>query len=280
MTCAPGQIDINHASLSDLISGFNLRLNKVVAQGIIDMRPWLQPRELDAVHGIDSGTLRRILASNQACATPTSTPPPSADACTSSVTVDIQAATLDELIQALNLPVKTAQSIVAARPFGTLKLLNRDRFNGLPGVHTGFDSKLCLTPMPVRTAISTFRWAYRSQNTTVARDGYSLAIPAGVIDGTGAWASVTPSPPVVAELPVGDWPKADFHIFGAWEGNGDRVFVTMPVDPLLADAGPGWEPYVVHTKADGTKEVDTDLTYNSQLNTVTVPATSLSFGSR
>ncbi len=281
MKCAAGQIDINHASLSDLMSGFKVKLNKVVGQGIIDLRPWLQPQELDAVHGIDRGLLKQILASNQACATPDSTPPYSADACTTASTVDIQAATVDELIGRLSLSAATAQAIVAARPFGTLKLLNRDRFNGLPGIHAGFEAKLCLTPSPVRTDTQSFRWAYASQTTTVQRDKFQLQVPPNVLNATGGWASITPQITPTPDIPGTAWPSADFHISAPWGGGGKTVKVTLAKDPALAEFGPGYEPYIAHwdspDRSSGEEIAGSDLMVNAADGTVTAAVTHLSF---
>lgn len=120
-------------------------------------------------------------------------------------------------------------------------------------------AKSCLTPAPVRSAESSWRWAYSSQTTTVSRDKYALSVPAGVIDEVGGWASITPIDRSITDttpagpLVTGDQPTADFHIYATWTGGGDTVTVQLPADPVLA-SNPDWVPFLIHTKADGSVE--------------------------
>jgi DNA uptake protein ComE-like DNA-binding protein len=258
MTCADGQTDINHASVDSLRVA--LGVDTPIAKRVVSYRPYLQVKDLLVVEGIGPARLAAILAAGKMCATPTSSPPPSAEACTDG-RPDLQSASSAELVSRLGISKPAADAIVAARPFATKRHVTPER---VPGVGKGtldtIASETCLTPSPVRTASTSWRWAYRSQTTTVRRGQAALTVPAGVIDGTGAWASIADAPD---PLPV-DGPTADFHIWGDWMGGGDTVRVTLPLSsdqaglptdlfaPVLFHMV-GDEPYVAH---DGAVTVD------------------------
>jgi hypothetical protein len=133
----------------------------------------------------------------------------------------------------------------------------------VPGIGKGtldtVIAKSCLTPSPVRTAKTSWRWAYRSQTTTVSRGDYKLVVPAGVVDGTGAWGSITDSSVPAVRAVSG--PTADFHIWGAWQDGHEKVYVTLPLDAAPPDAA-AWSltPTVVHPQGD-----DVELHYSDDV---------------
>lgn len=176
MVCAPGQTDINGAGLDSLTAA--LGVSEPIARRIAGYRPYLQPRDLSVVEGIGPGRLAILLRSGALCATPTSSPPPAREACTSSLQVDLQAAPPAELVNRLGISLPTALRLALARPFASMRHVSPER---VPGVGKGtLDSIIrasCLTPSPIRTATTSWRWAYASQNTTVQRDGFSLRVP-------------------------------------------------------------------------------------------------------
>lgn len=258
MVCRDDQTDINHAEAQELMAA--LEIDRAVAGRVIEWRPYLAPSDLAVVEGIGPSDLAAILARGNTCATPTQLPPPSDEACLTADRVDLAAAPPEEMAERLNLNVTITTRIAEARPFSVLAHVSPER---VPGVGKGILKRVvaasCLTPAPVRTAAVTYRWAYRSQTTTVERDGYELTIGAGVLDQTGAWARITPIDHTETAddgtLPTGDYPSADFHIEGAW-ANGDTVKVTLPHDPLLDDleGEDGWSPFLLHHRSDGSFE--------------------------
>jgi DNA uptake protein ComE-like DNA-binding protein len=282
MTCAAGQTDINFASVDELKAA--LGVNTPVAQRVVSWRPYLQPKDLLVVEGIGPGKLPSILASNKTCATPTSYPPPSGDACVDD-RVDLAAASVDEIAKRLGVAQPIAQRIVNARPYASLKHVTPERVAGVgKGTLDNVVAKSCLTPAPIRSSVSSWRWAYSSQTTTVQRDKYALKVPAGVIDNAGGWASIEPRDHSVSDvtpagtLSTGDWPTADFHISAPWAGGGDTVSETLPQDPFIAAANDPMQPLVVHYKSDGSTETFTgdSVRWDQTAGTVSVRLTSLS----
>jgi DNA uptake protein ComE-like DNA-binding protein len=257
MTCRTGQSDINHATVDELRAA--LAVDTPVAQRVVAWRPFLSPKDLAVVEGIGPGKLAAILASNNSCATPTSYPPPSQDACLDDK-VDLAAAPLSQLMSRLGVTQPIAQRIIDARPYASLRHVTPERVGGIgKGTLDKVVAKSCLTPTPVRSATNSWRWAYKSQTTTATRDKFALTVPSGVVDGAGGWASVTPvDNSQVADTPEGplvtrDAPSADFHIWAAWQGGGDTVTVQLPQDVILAES-PAWVPVLIHHKSDGTQD--------------------------
>jgi DNA uptake protein ComE-like DNA-binding protein len=241
MICSPEQVNLNSASSAVLQTA--LGVSRPVADRVVAARPYLQVTDLLAVNGIGPGGLKVILASHKVCAAPSSTPPQVDKPCTDR-SVDIQAASASELVAALGVSRSNAEKIVANRPYATLRHLIPERVGGAgKGELDRVVAKSCLTPAPVRTATASYRWAYRSQNTPVARGGATMLVPAGVIDGTGGWASITD-----AASPFDlDGPTADFHIWVPWQGGSDQVQVALPVSAdeavLPADI---YTPVLIH----------------------------------
>ncbi len=258
MECRSNQTDINHASAVALQAA--LGVDAPTARRVIGFRPYLAPKDILVVQGIGPDRLALILRADNTCATPTQLPPPSTEACATKARVDLASAPASEISQRLNINITAAQKIVAARPFSVLAHVTPER---VPGVGKGTLDRLiaasCLTPSPVRTGEVSFRWTYRSQSTTVSRDGFELTIDPGVLDQVGAWASIRPIDHTETAddgtLATGDFPSADFHIYGVW-ANGDTVQVALPRDPLLDDVAgeEGWTPFLLHRRMDGSVE--------------------------
>ncbi len=269
MVYSEGQIDINHASVADLMPV--LKISRPIAQRVVAARPYLQVSDLLVVEGIGNERLTRILNASTACATPTTTPPPAQRPCTDA-RVDLQSATVEELIRGLRLSRPVAERVVASRPYATPAHVTPER---VPGVGKGRLAELveasCLTPMPVRTADTSWRWAYRSHTTVVADGDYRLTVPASVIDELGAWASVTPL--TTSGIPL-EGPTADYTIHGPWADGLQTVDVTLPVDPdLAALSSDGFVPVTINHAADDLEVYPPALTRLSQdgrLQTVSV----------
>lgn len=68
--CNSGQVDINSASLSDLMTITNLGGKGIIAQKVIDDRPYSSLEELIKVSGIGNTTLSEIKAQGIACVGP------------------------------------------------------------------------------------------------------------------------------------------------------------------------------------------------------------------
>lgn len=263
MTCGVGQTDVNHADMSTIRN--SLGLSRPVAERVVAARPYLTPADLIVVPGVGPSKARSIQQSGQACATPTSIPPPSNEACLDD-RPDLQSAPASELVSRLGLSAPVADRLVAARPFASISHIVPERVPGLGrGRNDDLRSDACLTPAPVRTSTVSFRWAYASQATTVTRDAAALRVPADVLDGSGAWISIADA---TSPTPMAG-PTSDFHIWGAWSDGSDAVLVTMPLDPDHLSVGDApLVPALVH-------EVEGDLElFGGSIATVTTTSVS------
>ena len=252
MVCAPGQTDINFAADAELRAA--LAVDTPIAQRVVALRPYLAVSDLSVVEGIGPDRLRAIVASRRACATPTSTPPPSAQACQDD-RVDLQSASQIELTSRLMISKPTAARLIAARPYAAMEHVTPERVGGVgKGTLEYVVSRSCLTPSPVRTATASWRWAYRSHDTTVTRDDFALRVPAGVLDTSGAWLSITDRS--ASPLRGVEGPNADFRIWGDWADGTEQVHATLPTDvtPEGADAW-GLTNVVMHPLASGDVEI-------------------------
>lgn len=241
MQCAANQVDINKASVTELSAA--LKVDRPTAERVVGFRPYLAPRDLLVVEGIGPDRLAGILSTGSMCATPISLPPPSNEACQSSGAVDLQVASAREMASKLKISMNAAQNIVLQRPFATRRHVTPER---VPGVGKGqlpdLLRRTCLTPAPVDTATSSWRWAYQDLRTVAQRGNYKLNVPANVLDQFGAWLAITYVAPSSAAL---DTPAADFHIWGPWADGTQTVGVTLPPDPF-GDSFPGWKQAVFH----------------------------------
>ena len=261
MICGAQQTDINNGSQVAISAA--LSVDMPTAKRVIGYRPYLAVRDLSVVEGIGPERLASIIASRRACATPTQLPPPSTEACTGQ-RVDVQSATANELIKRLGVNRNTATRLIDARPFAQLRHLVPERVPGIgKGTLDAIIAASCLTPSPVRTALTSFRWAYRDVATTVARDGFALMVSPGTLGVFGAWLSITP----LADDPG---PTADFDIHGTWTG---EVAVTLPRDLNTPD---GWTaPVVFHNPGDWDR-LFAGSTVSSTANAVTFTTDALS----
>jgi hypothetical protein len=271
--CLPGQIDLNRAGAADIARG--LGVSAEVATKVIYGRPYLSVTDLSFVNGIGPGGLKPIVAAQHACVLPPTSPPPANEACTSQSQVDLQSAPSAELQNRLGLARPAADAVVRGRPYAALLHIAPERVPGLgESAQRVIAATGCLTPAAVRTATATYRWAYRTQTTTVERDGFSLTAPAGVIDGNGAWLSVTD----VAQSPLEvKGPTASFHVHGTWANGTDTVIVSSPVDSMGDTmAAYGLVPSMLHIMASGAIEMFPSASTTVSAGKVSVHTTSLS----
>lgn len=234
MRCTAGQVDLNHASVTQI--GTRLGLARPIAERVIEARPYLRSTDLEVVAGIGPGRLRQIEDEGSSCATPPTLPPPAGEACTDATKVDVQTASISRIQSGLGLARPIAERLVATRPIATRRHLTRVSGIG-PGRLPDVLARSCLTPAPIATATTEWRWGTGTTGGLVERDGFQLAVPPGRITApAGAWLSITP-------LPDDPGPTADLHVSGLWTG---EVAVTLPrMDAALLPSG--WtDPVVLH----------------------------------
>lgn len=289
MGCGSGQLDVNTATVPQLVA--SLRVGRPVAQRLTAARPYLRlDPDLLVVQGIGRSDLDRILREGQACAAPPTLPPPVFDVCVSGDgRIDLnRPANRDDLAGMFGGP--TADRIVGNIPYWRvdLSLAELDPGVARPKVERNRD-RLCVTPPTID--FNGTRWGWIDPNagglvrTQDELGAYQLAVPGGVVAGTGAWGSVTPN-----EAPFElDAPSADFHIHGPWAG---VVRVTLPRDHVPAVDPGTWTNVVVHTPDGhdfasseiraleavtvGSDGVTTDLTSLSTSFSLTVPLRTIS----
>lgn len=249
MVCEEGQTDINHASVDELVEAF--ALDFPVAQRLVESRPYLRPYDLTVVNGIGPGTRDAIVVSDRGCATLTTEPPPADDVCDDPDLVDLQLASVGELRQRLGISRPAAVAIVDARPYSIHAHVTPERVPGLgKGNYEELADRTCLTPATVDTGSTRWQWVYSSDAKTVTRGEFSLTVPAGVIDGVGAFVSIEE----LASSPIPfDGPAADYHIWGDWADGTDTVRVTQPINAALQPYfGDGLTNVLGHVPADPT----------------------------
>jgi hypothetical protein len=238
--CGPGDIDVNTATEDQLRTVLGIPRNDI--DEVLIHRPWLRATDLLWLHSVPP-TSRRALE-ERGCAEPTGLPPAAPMACEDgSDEVDLQSATLAEIMEGADLDRHEAKAFIAARP------LPQDLFQ-LAGVKfavsTGQleelieDEVVCVTPAPFEFRGTTYRWASGEHGAVVdseADPAYALIVPPGAVDDPdGVWGRVTPDPESIL-------PTADFHLHGDWLGT---VGVRLP-----NAAEPGGRPGVLHEGADG-----------------------------
>jgi hypothetical protein len=99
--CAPGQADLNTASVSELSAALNLPSDPTVKR-LVALRPWLKGADLSSVPGI--GPEAAAALAPKTCATQIVLPAASPLACTSMSQVDLQAASAAVIASKLKLP--------------------------------------------------------------------------------------------------------------------------------------------------------------------------------
>jgi hypothetical protein len=246
MDCAAGQIDLNHASPAELQTLPDV--SKSIADRIVVARPHDRVRDLLVVPGVGPDKLVRIEATGKACSTPLTLPPPASDVCTKDGQLDVNdPATRAGIADLFGAP--TAGRIVDAQPFADLAHAKVVLAAGAgPGKVEKYAPRLCLTPEPKISRNVNYSWAYARPGGRADYSGFSLVVPAGVIDEPiGAWLRVTPQDPDLVRWPGSPYTTADFHIEGSWSGNGDHVYATLPQPEYarrLTDAH--YEPSLLH----------------------------------
>lgn len=247
MKCTAQQVDLNHASRASLAGALGLdpTYDADVVTSIIGTRPHNGLEDLLLASGMGSGRLDKV-DQRSICSTPIlnggsgEVPELNPDYCIpGDGRVDVNADSVDRI--AAKLPSK---QFPAPQPVAARIVERRDRLpfpnldhvavvNGVgPGNLAKIRSTLCLTPAPtVTTTPAGQRYTaliYRDAGVQLTMDTaagrFGLAVPAGVLDGPAAFATITD----VAELTALTPPAADMHIWGPWAGGGDRVYVTTP----------------------------------------------------
>jgi hypothetical protein len=252
MSCASGQVDINHASLASLqtlpaISG-------PTAQRIVAARPHDRIQDLLAVPGVGPGTLAVIQASGKACSTPLTFPPPAADVCTKAGQTDTNdPASHDALAALFGRPI--ADRVVATQPFPDLNhVLTVLTAGAGAGKVSKYRSQLCLTPEPKIYNGVEYAWIYKATGGRLDYAGASLVVPTNVlVDSTGDWATITPE----KVDPVISGPTFDFTVGGTpWTNGTKQVYVVLPPDKYVPgpDAGT-FVPTLVHGSGTDQEEL-------------------------
>ena len=258
MDCVSGAVDVNIPdpdALAGLTNPEGGPLSRPVRERIVEGQPYLQPRDLLAVPGITRAHLEAWQRRGLACATPPTLPPPSPNPCTPGQLDLNDAADRDGFASLYGRP--TADRIVSGIPYPSV--VNALRVAGVgPGRIAQTADRVCATPYPVRHA--SVDWAWANPDTGIAFDNsgdfgtYTLTIPAGVTEGTGAWGSLDEAESSLehatglGSLVDLETPGVDAHIHAPWSG---VVGVTLPADPT--DVGDGYVNAVVHYASDGAE---------------------------
>jgi Helix-hairpin-helix motif len=280
MACAPGQVDLNHASLAALQTLPDVPLP--VAQRVVAQRPHDRVVDLLTVAGIGPDTLNAIVATGKACSTPLTLPPPATNVCVTGQIDVNNPASQTALASLFGGP--TAQRIVAALPFPDLNHAEVVLAAGAgPGKVSKYASKLCLTPEPKIFAGVNYSYVYPGSGGRDDYQGFSLVVPSGVRTAAhGQWVTITPkSTPPASNPSAPAWPSADFAVAGApWVDGTKQVYVTEPTDPVLTEMGADGQPILVHwnddSRTSGEEIEGPNLLVNSTANTVTAAVTHLS----
>ncbi|MCU1615786.1 MAG: Helix-hairpin-helix motif-containing protein [Frankiales bacterium] len=257
MDCAPGQIDLNHASLTDL--QMLPDVSAPIAQRIVNMRPHDRTRDLLVVPGVGPDKLAAIEATGRACSTPLTLPPPAADVCTAAGQLDVNDPASQSGLAAL-FGTPTAQRIVAAQPFPDLAHAKVTLAAGAgPGKVTKYAARLCATPEPKKTGGVNFSYVYSAKGGRADLGKFALVLPAGTLtDPVGQWLRITPEQTPADAGPT--WPSAEFSVLGApWSDGSKHVYVTLPTDPALSEFDAGTAHPVVAHWSDGTNRTGGDL---------------------
>jgi len=162
MRCNAGQLDLNHASTSQLQAlptPTGSKLSAPVASNIVAARPYLQPTDLraPAVNGITDDHVSLWLSRGLVCVTPifvtasdSTQVPVAPNICTSPTQADVNDKTQRARFAAL-FGGPTADRIVAGIPYPSVD--NSLRRAGVgPGGLKQAAGKLCATPYPIRYA--------------------------------------------------------------------------------------------------------------------------------
>lgn len=237
--CADGQVDVNTATAHQIAGVLGLASGPAVEK-VIKGRPWLRAVDIISVPGVPVSAAERIAASG--CATPTTLPEPAPLACTTTEQVDLQVASVDQIVTSLKVARPTAERLVANRPLPqALEQVIAPRTPGLTlSIISSMRStgRMCVTPVPFTYAATSWRWV-GAGGAVVTADGhpeYALIVPPNAVTNPGAWARVTP------QLEA-DMPTADLNLY--------RSFVGELAGRLPAPNGIA--PIFFHDAADGLR---------------------------
>jgi DNA uptake protein ComE-like DNA-binding protein len=270
-SCASGQVDINNASVADLSAALGIHSRPTVSR-LVAMRPWLKGTDLSSVPGIGPSLAAQLAP--KTCATqpdPTLRQP---RACSTSAEVDLNTASATTIQSRLGLPAVTVTALIGARPLPqNLSQVIAPRVPGLSQPKVDALTKqglICVTPAPYMSGVTLYRWITANGGAVIRNGSFALIVPPGRTIGTGAYGGVTPLDPDDGVLP-----KANYHIFGAWNSGITTVAVQ---GPQAVPDQPGRD-VVFHEAGDGDRMSLGDGVATSTVNgvaTVTATATSLS----
>jgi hypothetical protein len=250
MDCSPGQVNLNHSDAGKLQSLPGV--SAPIAQRIIAMRPHDRVQDLLVVPGIGPDKMEAIRAGGNACSTPLTLPPPSADACTSTDQADVNDRASGERLAAL-FGGPTAQRIIAAQPFPDLAHARVVLAAGAgPGKVDKYAARLCATPVPKTTGGVNFSYVYSATGGRGDLGKFSLVIPPKTLtDPIGQWLRIAPQKTPTPDLDGPAWPSADFSVLGSsWRDGKKHVYVTLPIDPQLSEFGQTADPVIAHYDSD------------------------------
>jgi hypothetical protein len=243
--CQPGQTDVNSATVAQLQA---LGLARPIAERVVAHREplYLDLNDLLAVEGIGPGRVDALVKAGQACADlPVSPPPTDAHVCVpGDGRVDVnRPSSLPALRDMFGGP--TADRIVAGIPYAGVASVVAEH---IPGAGQGKQAKLigrlCDTPPTIDHGDTRWGWISTAGGRVDHPDDATLTVPSGVLDdANGAWGSIRP----LDHDSLYGGPKFDFAINGAWQGNGDVVFTTLPRDTLDPPGDrSAWTPTLLH----------------------------------
>jgi hypothetical protein len=174
----------------------------------------------------------------------------------------------------------TAQRIVDARPYPDLAHAKVVLAAGAgPGKVAKYAPRLCATPVPKTTAGVNYSYVYSARGGRADLGKFALLVPpATLTDPVGQWLRITPQQTPTAALPGPAWPSAEFSVLGAPWSNGTKyVYVTLPIDPELAEFDDTATPVVAHwSDPDRTGGAIADSRTDTAAGTITAAVTHLS----
>jgi len=291
--CRQGQTDFNTAPAAAIAAVLQevdpTPQAAVAARVVADRKPlYLRIDDLLLVNGIGPGKTAALAATGHVCFGLPATPPPvnPKQVCVNGdARVDInRPASATRLADLLGRT--TADRVVTSEPFPSLDFVRAERIGGAgAGRIEKVLDQLCYTPTTIRAGERQFGWITRAASRVDHPAGASLVVPAGVLDGSGAWGSVQPEA-YDANL---TGPKFDLHIYGSWADGHDRVLALLPPDSFVPPTPEHWTQSVLHDAPTGTEVLAGDalgvdhgrvvaaLTSLSAVTTVVQPVSTFSF---
>lgn len=295
LACSTERVDLNTATAS-LITTVPGIPSFEVATRLVGLRPFASLDHLPAVNGIGPAELSTIKASNRACISLPTTPPPVFDPCPGQ-SDDLDLNTVSRATAADIFGGPTADRLRAMQSRPMWKVRHATALAGIgPGSVSKYKERLCVTPPTVQdpAAATSWTWANDASGVLARSDDQqaSLSVPAGAIS-RSLWVRVenmvrsgtiaqTPewSADLDARYPTREYapPTFDTSLVPAEGGELQPeapVQVTLPVDQELVSSD--LVPIVRHYDANGDWEVFRDRAqYAASAGTISASLTNLS----